>query len=76
MTCFSAGCVGIMIVGLSIGHSFMICSNFSTLDSIKSKRACPIPFCEFREYQKDPNIVSIRLFRLIAGIEDKFKILN
>ena len=44
ITCFSAGFVGLMILTLSIGHTFMIATNFTTLDSLKRKQVCPWPF--------------------------------
>jgi len=47
----SAGIVGMMIVGLAFGHTFMITTNFTTLDGMKTKRSCPIPFLEFRKTQ-------------------------
>lgn len=76
ITCFSAGCVGVMIVGLSIGHSLMISTNFTTLDSIKTRRACPIPFCEFRQYQKESPNVNGCWFRSTSGIGEKYRIWN
>jgi hypothetical protein len=44
ITCFSAGVVGLMIVGLAISHSLMICTNGTTLDSMKKKAMSPLPF--------------------------------
>lgn len=49
LTCFSAGIVGLMIIALCIGHSFMVTVNFSTLDSMKTKESCALPFLEFRK---------------------------
>lgn len=43
VTACSAGVVGMMIVGLGIGHTLMIATNYTTLDSIKTKKPCPIP---------------------------------
>jgi hypothetical protein len=43
VTCISAGIVGIMIVTLWLGHTLMIATNFTTLDSLKKKTMCPIP---------------------------------
>ena len=45
ITCFSAGVVGMMIVGLTVSHGLMICTNFTTLDGIKKKMAGPLPVC-------------------------------
>ena len=45
LTCLSAGVVGMMIVGLTFSHGMMICTNFTTLDSMKQRRMPPIPFC-------------------------------
>jgi len=57
ITCFSAGLVGLMIVGLCITHTFMVITNFTTLDSIKFKKMCEIPFCEMRkQYFTQPNV--------------------
>lgn len=44
ITCLSAGVVGIMIFGLTISHGMMICTNFTTLDSMKQKVMPPFPF--------------------------------
>ena len=41
----SAFVVGIMIIMLFVGHTGMVLTNFTTLDSIKQKQVCPIPFC-------------------------------
>lgn len=49
ITCISAGLVGLMIVMLWVGHTAMIMTNFTTLDSIKTKKTCPIPFLEVRK---------------------------
>ena len=45
ITCFSAGVVGIMIVSLAVGHIIMMSTNFTTLDSMKTRKACPYPCC-------------------------------
>lgn len=45
-TAFSAFFVGIMIVVLFISHSMMILTNHGTLDSMKRKQICPMPFCQ------------------------------
>lgn len=44
ITCFSAGMVGAMIVGLCFGHSFFVATNFTTLDGMKTRRSCSLPF--------------------------------
>ena len=44
ITCISAAVVGLMIIGLTISHTFMILTNYTTLDSMKQKRMCPLPF--------------------------------
>jgi hypothetical protein len=74
ITCFSAGFVGMMIVGLAVGHTMMITTNFTTLDSIKSKRTCPLPFFEFRKNQLDPKSVDVLIDRSMLGTEAKSKI--
>lgn len=51
ITCGSAFFVGVMILTLTFGHAFMIMTNYTTLDSVKTKKCCPIPFCEFRNQQ-------------------------
>jgi hypothetical protein len=48
ITCFSAAVVGVMIVGLTISHTFMILTNYTTLDSMKQRRMCAFPFIEYR----------------------------
>ena len=48
------GVVGLMIVGLSVGHSCMVMTNYTTLDSIKNRRGCPIPFCDKRRITYKP----------------------
>jgi hypothetical protein len=45
ITCMSAFFVGMMIVGLFISHSMMVMTNYTTLDSMKKKKMCPIPIC-------------------------------
>jgi hypothetical protein len=44
ITCVSAAVVGMMIIALAISHTLMILTNYTTLDSLKTKRMCPIPF--------------------------------
>lgn len=44
ITCVSAGLVGMMIVSLWVGHSWMVATNFTTLDNLKQKMMCPLPF--------------------------------
>ena len=57
ITCVSAGLVGLMIVGLAISHGLMICTNYTTLDSIKKKMAGSFPFMECRPlYHADENV--------------------
>lgn len=74
ITCFSAGFVGMMIIGLAVGHTMMIMTNFTTLDSIKSKRTCPIPFLEFRKSQLDPKSVDVLVDRSTPGTEGRSRI--
>lgn len=58
LTCFSAGVVGLMIVGLTFSHGMMICTNFTTLDGIKKKMAGPLPVCECRPpYHADEHVI-------------------
>lgn len=59
ITCISAGVVGAMIIMLWVGHSLMVATNFTTLDNLKEKRMCPIPFIEFRSRYHTPNAVYI-----------------
>ena len=44
LTSMSAFIVGIMIFGLTIAHSFYISTNFTTLESMKTKKVCSFPF--------------------------------
>lgn len=44
ITGFSALFVGLMIIMLSITHTFMVLTNYRTLDSMKSGKMCPMPF--------------------------------
>ncbi len=44
ITCISAAVVGIMIIGLTISHTMMILTNFTTLDGMKQKIMCHLPF--------------------------------
>ena len=67
ITCFSASVVGLMIIMLAIGHTVMIMTNFTTLDSIKTKGVCPMPFCEFRKKRLQTDNVEIYIFRSIVG---------
>jgi len=48
ITCVSAGLVGLMIVSLCVGHTLMVSTNFTTLDNLKKKMMCPMPFLECR----------------------------
>jgi len=74
ITCFSAGVVGLMIVGLSISHGMMICSNFTTLDSMKKKTMPPLPFIECRPNFHSDNMVHFHGYlRSIHSTVDKFK---
>lgn len=73
ITCFSALVVGIMIIGLLISHTMMILTNHTTLMSMKLKRMCPVPFCEFRDMILENEYVIIILSRLILSIEVKSK---
>lgn len=50
ITCISAGIVGMMIVTLWAGHTVMIATNFTTLDSLKKKAVCPLPLFECRSF--------------------------
>jgi hypothetical protein len=43
-TAFSAFFVGLMIIILFITHTVMGCTNYRTLDGMKTKKCCPIPF--------------------------------
>ena len=43
-TAFSAFFVGMMILCLIVGHTVMIFTNFRTMDSMKTKKVCPLPF--------------------------------
>lgn len=43
LTCLSAGVVGMMIMGLTVSHTFMIMTNCTTLDTMKTKRMCALP---------------------------------
>lgn len=54
ITAFSAFFVGLMIVVLWITHSLMILTNFRTLDGMKTKECCPLPFFNTKN---DPNKV-------------------
>ena len=45
-TAFSAFFVGIMIIMLTITHSIMFFTNFRTLDGMKMRKICPMPFCQ------------------------------
>jgi hypothetical protein len=63
VTCFSAGFVGLMIVSLFFGHTFMVATNFTTLDSLKQKTVCPIPLIEARSSFLPPKFVSIITYR-------------
>lgn len=56
-TALSAFSVGMMIVTLSITHTIMMLTNWRTIDIMKSKTMCPIPF-----FQKGQNIDRINLF--------------
>jgi hypothetical protein len=44
ITAFSAFFVGLMIVMLFITHTFMVLTNYRTLDGMKTGKMCPIPF--------------------------------
>ncbi len=48
---FSVIFMGIMIGGLVFTHYIMLLTNFTTLDSYKSKVCCPLPFIEWRRPQ-------------------------
>ena len=74
ITCFSASVVGLMIIMLVVGHTVMIMTNFTTLDSIKTKGICPMPFCEFRKKRLQTDNVEIGIFRLIVGTGGRFRI--
>ena len=74
ITCFSASVVGLMIIMLAVGHTVMIMTNFTTLDSIKTKGVCPMPFCEFRKKRLQTDNVEIDIFRSIVGTGDRFRI--
>jgi len=56
-TTLSVFFVGLMIIVLFISHTIMMLTNHSTLDSMKAKKMCPMPFC-----QKGPSPSSINLF--------------
>jgi hypothetical protein len=43
-TAFSAFFVGLMIIVLLATHSVMAFTNYRTLDGMKTKKCCPIPF--------------------------------
>lgn len=47
----SVGFMGIMISALYIGHVFMSLTNVTTLESMKSRACCPVPFFEWRKVQ-------------------------
>ena len=63
ITCFSAGVVGLMIVGLAISHSLMICTNSTTLDSMKKKAMSALPFIECRPHYHKDDMVLFYLLR-------------
>lgn len=45
-TTFSAFFVGIMIVILCCNHTVMMFTNYRTLDAMKQKQMCPLPFID------------------------------
>ena len=47
----SVGFMGVMLTALFFGHVFMLLTNITTLESMKSKACCPIPFLEWRKSQ-------------------------
>ena len=59
ITCVSASLVGLMILMLFAGHIFMVVTNYTTLDSVKRRQVCPIPFCEFRKDRLHTDTVNI-----------------
>lgn len=64
ITCFSAGVVGLMIVGLAISHSLMVSTNYTTLDSIKKKMNGPLPVCECRPLYHSNEHVYLLLWKI------------
>lgn len=51
-----------MIVGLCIGHSFFVSTNYTTLDAMKSKRSCSYPFIECRSAYINADGVKFYIF--------------
>lgn len=49
ITCISAFFVGLMILALTVAHTMYILTNHTTLMSMKMKKVCPCPVCEFRD---------------------------
>jgi hypothetical protein len=64
--------MAIMISVLFFSHLFMAFTNTTTLESIKSKNCCTIPFFEWRKQYLAQ--VKLFLFRSISMIEAKSKI--
>jgi len=46
LTAFSVFCVGLMIIILLFSHTLMILTNFTSLDGVKTRSICPLPFCQ------------------------------
>lgn len=55
-TALAAFFVGLMILVLLGSHTFMILTNYRTLDGVKTGKCCPIPFCSTKH---DPESVII-----------------
>ena len=55
-TAFSAFFVGIMIIALLITHTILVLTNYRTLDGMKSKKMCPLPFCRTKEAPEAVNL--------------------
>lgn len=67
LTAFSALFVGFMIIMLLISHTFMILTNYRTLDGMKTGKMCPVPFCAM----PDPNFVRVVIHRSTCTIGER-----
>jgi hypothetical protein len=74
ISCLSAAALGFMVVQLIASQLMMICTNATTLDSMKKKAMAPIPFIEWRPFHHKDSMVLIDLRRSIHLTEDKYKI--
>ena len=62
-----------MIVALFISHTCFITTNFTTLDGMKTRRSCVMPFLECRSQYLSIDAVLLHIFRSMNGIEEKYK---